>query len=147
MLGKASEIKTALVDSRELNDWLHEHSEVNIISIQFSMAGTTVTGVLPSALIIYKEPVETPIKPRESVQWFAEVMENKLRENDHKGGWDNENIYWLWERLRDEASELLVAVDATRDLYADPLNIVLEAADVANFAMMIADKARKEAKQ
>ena len=81
---------------------------------------------------------------RESVQWFAELMENKLRENDYKGGWDNENIYWLWERLRDESSELLAAIDATRDLYADPINIALEAADIANFAMMIADLARKK---
>ncbi|MGG3454219.1 hypothetical protein, partial [Paenibacillus rhizolycopersici] len=84
--------------------------------------------------------------PRESVQWFAEQMEAALRHNDHKGGWDNENIYWLWERLKEEASELLVAIDATRDLYADPLNIVLEAAGVANFAMMIADIARKKLK-
>ena len=81
---------------------------------------------------------------REPVRWFAELMEDKLRENDYKGGWDNENIYWLWERLREETSELLAAIDATRDLYADPINIALEAADIANFAMMIADLARKK---
>lgn len=54
MLGKASEIRVDLVDSRELNDWLRKHSEVNVISIHFSMAGTNMTGIIPSSLIIYK---------------------------------------------------------------------------------------------
>jgi NTP pyrophosphatase (non-canonical NTP hydrolase) len=80
---------------------------------------------------------------RPAVQWFAEQMERKLRENDHKGGWENENIYWLWERLREESKELIYAVNLTRDLHADPENIVRESADVANFAMMIADVARR----
>ena len=26
---------------------------------------------------------------REEVKWFAEQMENKLQENDHKGGWQD----------------------------------------------------------
>jgi NTP pyrophosphatase (non-canonical NTP hydrolase) len=80
---------------------------------------------------------------REQVKWFAEQMENKLKENDHKGGWDNCNVYWLWQRLQDESGELLTAINLYRDLGADKNNIIKEAADVANFAMMIADIVRK----
>lgn len=80
---------------------------------------------------------------RESVKWFAEQMEAKLKENDEKGGWDDCNIYWLIKRMREETNELLKAVNLHRDLGATKENIIREAADVANFAMMIADIARK----
>ena len=83
---------------------------------------------------------------RESVKWFAEQMENKLKENDKKGGWDDCNIYWLIQRIREETNELLSAVNLNRDLGATKENIIREAADVANFAMMIADIARKHLK-
>jgi NTP pyrophosphatase (non-canonical NTP hydrolase) len=83
---------------------------------------------------------------RESVKWFAEQMENKLKENDKKGGWDDCNIYWLIQRIREETNELLSAVNLNRDLGATKENIIGEAADVANFAMMIADIARKHLK-
>lgn len=83
---------------------------------------------------------------RESVKWFAEQMESKLRENDKKGGWDNCNIYWLIKRINEETNELLNAVDLHRDLGDAKENIIREAADVANFAMMIADIARKHLK-
>lgn len=83
---------------------------------------------------------------RESVKWFAEQMENKLKENDKKGGWDDCNIYWLIQRIREETNELLSAVNLNRDLGATKENIIREAADVANFAMMVADIARKHLK-
>lgn len=83
---------------------------------------------------------------RESVKWFAEQMENKLKENDKKGGWDDCNIYWLIQRIREEINELLSAVNLNRDLGATKENIIREAADVANFAMMIADITRKHLK-
>lgn len=83
---------------------------------------------------------------RESVKWFSEQMETKLRENDKKGGWDNCNIYWIIKRINEETNELLNAVDLHRDLGATKENIIREAADVANFAMMIADIARKHLK-
>ena len=71
---------------------------------------------------------------REQMQWFAEQMESKLKENDHKGGWDNCGIVWLRNRLVEEVEELSSAMEAGHNS---------EASDVANFAMMIADKARK----
>jgi NTP pyrophosphatase (non-canonical NTP hydrolase) len=71
---------------------------------------------------------------RPVVRAFAELMETVLRENDHKGGWLNEDPWWLLDRLRCETDELDTAILAN-----DPEWIKLEAADVANYCMMIAD--------
>lgn len=71
---------------------------------------------------------------RAEVLWFAQEMERKLQENDHKGGWDTCSPKWLLNRLRQETAELELAI-AT----GDPVKTTREAADVANFAMMIAD--------
>ena len=75
---------------------------------------------------------------RPEVAWFAEQMELVLRANDHKPGWQNDAPVDLLKRLYEEVEEL-------RDGMFIPVNantIVKEAADVANFAMMIADQRR-----
>lgn len=79
------------------------------------------------------------IEVRESVRWFAEKMEEKLKKNDHKGGWDNCDIHWLIQRIKEETNELLDAVNSG----TPKENIINEAADIGNFAMMVADIARK----
>ena len=67
---------------------------------------------------------------------FAEVMELKLLENSHKQGWGQLSPKWLLNRLRQETRELEGALKT-----GTPELIAREAADVANFAMMIADNA------
>lgn len=77
-------------------------------------------------------------KPRPEVKWFAKQMERKLIANDHKPHWHREETEWLLHRLVEEVKELLNAV------YMEPtVNIIDEAADVANIAMMIADNAER----
>ena len=87
---------------------------------------------------------------RPEVLAFAELMEKKLRENDHKGGWENCEPEWLLKRLREEVRELTDAVDeqlaynmsGARSIEDAPpvfMSIGDEAADVANFALMVAD--------
>ena len=68
---------------------------------------------------------------RETVHWFANEMEFQLIENDHKSGWRGLTNAWLLNRLRQEVGELERAV-------IEGKNVIEEAADVANFAMMIA---------
>ena len=68
---------------------------------------------------------------------FWSLMEQKLRENEHKGGWAGDSPISLWKRLREEANELMAEIVAGSEI--DPQEIAREAADVANFAMMIAD--------
>ena len=90
--------------------------------------------------------------PREAVAVFAQEMERKLRENDHKGGWLECEPKWLLKRLRQEAGELeraleIFAAGDVGDMEGERKAAALErirreAADVANFAMMIADVTR-----
>ncbi len=67
---------------------------------------------------------------------FVDVMAKKLEANSHKLDWRCEecSMGFLEDRLRDELLELENATT--------PAEIVEECADIANFAMMIADKAR-----
>lgn len=82
-----------------------------------------------------------------SVYDFARRMQFKLDKNKHKEcphmnpdgkgrDWSKCNIWWLVERIEDELEELK---EALRDDNAE--NIMDEAADVGNFAMMIFDNA------
>lgn len=69
------------------------------------------------------------------VNWFAEEMKRKLEMNHHKGGWEDDKNHYLIRRLLEEVTEFVQAVmkKETADI------IIGEAADVANFCMMIAD--------
>lgn len=80
---------------------------------------------------------------REPVRWFAEKMEAKLRKNDHKGGWLDCDPLWLRMRMEEEMSELHREMVRLQIGRSTPERVVNEAADVANFAMMIADQARE----
>lgn len=89
---------------------------------------------------------------REPVAWFAEQMERKLAMHDEDRGADGWSVYccemeYLMARLEEESKELIESLYA----YGSPLSIdqaegvIEECADVANFAMMIADQARVNA--
>jgi len=82
---------------------------------------------------IYAEPQELEIRPE--VMSFARQMEERLRANDHKGGWQDMTPGDLIRRLDDEFFELWAEIDNK----ASAERIVGECADVANFCMMLAD--------
>ena len=69
---------------------------------------------------------------RYQLHWFANEMERQLEKNDYKHGWSSCADNWLLNRLRQEMKELELALKKGK-------GVVEEAADVANFAMMIAD--------
>lgn len=72
------------------------------------------------------------VKLRREVQLFANAMERKLRENDYKAGWKGCTEDYLIMRTKQELEELLNC-HSDSDLALD------EAADVANFLMMLCD--------
>lgn len=86
---------------------------------------------------------------RPEVRAFALRMEQKLRERDYRGGWQEEAIPWLLDRLFEEVRELVRATTEYCPMcgMAQPVderkqaNILMEAVDVANFAMFVADVA------
>lgn len=75
----------------------------------------------------------------EAVRWFSDQMLTKLRENRGKGGWRHETDFSLLGSIANELHELVDALHA-----GDPKEIARECADVANFAMFIADNHRKD---
>lgn len=93
---------------------------------------------------------------RDEVQRFAEVMERELKANDHKGGWKDCSLDWLFAELETHLKRLRANAYGSHILHtladrvgpeAGPPTRTLEyvlddAADVANFAMMIADISR-----
>ena len=64
--------------------------------------------------------------------------------NTAKGDWRHDHLWTLATRLDEERHELNTAIDSLShvDQRQAIEDITNEAADVANFAMMIADKAR-----
>lgn len=72
---------------------------------------------------------------RVEVRQFALLMEQQLVKNDYKGGWQGESPRQLYIRIIDELAELLDALGKSAE------HVGRETADVANFAMMIADAA------
>lgn len=79
---------------------------------------------------------------REEVRWFAELMELQLQRNDHKGGWKECSVEWLLKRLLEEAGEVYEAY--ATDGPAGQGKTEEECADVANFALMIAEIVHQE---
>jgi len=82
------------------------------------------------------------LRLRPEVLWFAEHMERRLRVNDHKGGWHDCGTPRLMHRLFDEVCELHAATYSN-----DFAGMIQEAADAANFAMMVADIADEYARR
>lgn len=89
---------------------------------------------------------------RKDVETFAEIMDAKLTANAHKGHWGGCAPEWLLVRLQEECGELARKVLERKDALTlmdisqrGTLNtkhaeqIAREAADVANFALMVAD--------
>lgn len=67
--------------------------------------------------------------------FFCGVMASKLQENAHKGAWWHCKPSWLLRRLETEVRELRRAVQRR----APAKELWREAADVGNFAAMVAD--------
>jgi len=76
---------------------------------------------------------------RDDLAWFANKMELVLRCNDHKSHWTNLTPQQLYTRLQQETHELAQEMERYGTLDGGAWKIIKEAADVANFAMMIAD--------
>ena len=101
--------------------------------------------VLEEARKLETLPKPRELQVREPVRWFSERMEEKLQKNDHKSHWSNCDFPYLDKRLDEEIQELKTARSLLYPVTAETVQAVIsEAADVANFAFMIADNARSK---
>lgn len=99
-----------------------------------TIEGANVTHACPGP----QEPLGVVIEPRPEVNDFALAMEHVLRDNDHKGGWGDEDIMVLFDHLMSEVHELETELQV-----GSSDTIQHEAVDVANIAMMIHDNIAK----
>lgn len=70
------------------------------------------------------------------IRRFVDAMVYKLNRNSKKGRWEGGRIQEYLEKLREEVLELSEGVQQR-----NTIDIILEAADVANFALIISSMA------
>jgi NTP pyrophosphatase (non-canonical NTP hydrolase) len=70
------------------------------------------------------------------VTHFAKLMQHQLDANTHKDGWDDMPSIWLYLRAQEEMGELFRAIREE----PNPERLRQEAADVANFLMMVLER-------
>lgn len=128
---------------QHLVDAAHRHNQYESIAKDITswfrrplMDGAPVLEKL-GALVRHKQLMPTIGRPE--VIAFAMAMEAKLQKNDHKGGWDGMTPRKLLQRLKQETRELDRLLPARRKSPGTRADVLGEAADVANFAMMVAD--------
>ncbi|WP_226677252.1 hypothetical protein [Mesobacillus jeotgali] len=84
----------------------------------------------------FVQQMEPCPKPRKAVQEFAHDMEKQLKVNDHKGGWGREHHEYLRNQMGKNYAKL---VEELCKEDKDKYEITIRCANIANFAMMIAD--------
>lgn len=65
---------------------------------------------------------------------FVDAMRYKMIKNAHKGRWEDLDLKSALQRLKEEVKELETAINQNNEI-----EIILESADVANFAMMVSN--------
>lgn len=79
---------------------------------------------------------------KESVEWFGKQMLKKLEKNINKRHWLRTSYDYLFSRLEEEVKELADLLSDDQVPYKHK-KMIAECADIANYAMMIADKANQ----
>lgn len=78
---------------------------------------------------------------RPEVKAFAELMEMRLRDNDHKPGWKDADPFALSRRAIEHLFEIHDELGLMHPK-TDCWDILTKCADVANYMMMVADTER-----
>lgn len=94
--------------------------------------GLTEEGGKTLEVFLPKELVEIGVGP--DLQRFFDAMIYKLRRNAHKGNWDNLSLEGATADLTGEVEELMGAIAS-----GSTSEILMEAADVANEALIVAN--------
>jgi hypothetical protein len=101
--------------------------------VAYDKPDTLITVRIPSAVA----------SASHDIRRFIDAMMLKLEKNAHKGKWEGLSIDDAFMRLEDEITELRAEVKYGP---GNSMKTVLEAADVANFALIIASIAIERGK-
>lgn len=102
----------------------NEHKSRLQCAAERAKATTTLSVTIPPELVGMKK----------ELRHFFDAMIFKLAKNAHKGKWEDMDLAASLSRLREEADELEEAITFKHNT----MEVVMEAADVANFAMIAA---------
>ncbi|MEK3784716.1 hypothetical protein [Paenibacillus sp. FSL R5-0810] len=89
----------------------------------------------PVGFFVQQVNVRTPL-PRKAVARFAMDMEEQLRANEHKGGWENSSVDYLIREMAKNGRQLKYC--STHSEFRR------RCANIANYAMMLSDNDRRE---
>ena len=135
--GKVLEIQDKYLPPRNVRGTMMPGTRFVRVS-HFTAAEAALSGEPSGKVLVIRGPV----------LWFAEQMERRLAAHDAERGehgWDDAHggdWEWLLGRLLEEVRELRATYDRADPEYDSIPAIINEAADVANFAMMLADRAK-----
>jgi hypothetical protein len=85
---------------------------------------------------LFSQQMDPCPMPRRPVREFSYDMEKQLEANDHKGGWNDEDHHFLTAQLAKNLFDLNYEL---KKVDRDKHKITIRCANIANFAMMIAD--------
>lgn len=88
-----------------------------------------------------KTPLPSEAELSQKLHILTSLMRQKLEQNEHKGGWANRHLSWLFNRASMELLELSKSLEVYEEtgLNANAWLVLSECADVANFVLMITD--------
>ena len=91
-------------------------------------------------MITIKKGGKEKMKQRPKVRWFAKKMEEELRKNESKGGWDDTDYDYLLDRAKANLKEIkLIKIYGMNPNPIDMNHAIKCCVDCANFCMMLAD--------
>lgn len=121
-------------------DHLNKHGYIIIDQDGGDKARVTLTAL---SQLMAEDSLSQPINgPRKTVKWFAERMESRLRENDYKGGWGEQNCSMNF--LAEQMDKKCRRYTYNHGSGHTPEHLIDHLADIANYAMMQADRLSPE---
>lgn len=139
--------KNVVVEAKEMLHLLsmkiaEEHGPVVNVPMREAMAlDRRIDLLMWEAFCAGQENILKDIRPE--VRVFARRMERVLKENDHKGGWQDCGLNFLIKKLKEEMSEVLYEIDDNDAFMLYPDDTLKELADLGNICMMLYDNILK----
>jgi hypothetical protein len=114
----------------------------NLLAIRWGADGDCIlVHQLGTEIANFVQIMEPCPMPRKAVKEFSFDMEKQLKANEHKGGWNREHVEFLSKCLWENFEKLTYGALKKDD--RDKQEITKLCANIANFAMMIADNEGK----
>lgn len=125
-------------EARPLYETYWNKDDYDLIALRMGMdRDCVIVYELGDEIANFVQQMEPNPKPRKVVSEFAHDMEKQLKKNDIKGGWGQEHPEFLSKCLWENFEKLTYG--ALKKADKDKYEITKLCANIANYAMMIAD--------